>query len=196
VDFYDRGGDFTENQDPDIVPMNLSADGKAALIAYLLTFTDKRVAEEAAPFDRPRLFSEREPELPVGPGTPGTGNVTPRVVVNQPPSRLNPQFSVGLSDALGGAPAVFVAGLAESPFGMDVQGARLFIDLSHPWITRFTGPLPGFGSGAGFASVVFNLTTLPPDIVGMKFYGQWLVGDNGGPASYLSASDAFVITMY
>jgi cytochrome c peroxidase len=196
VDFYDRGGDFSDNQDPFIAPIGLSVDEKAALIAYLVTFTDNRVAIAAPPFDRPRLFTEREPEVPVGDGTMGSGGFMPRAVVQQPPSLLNPQFTVGLTGALGGAPAVFVAGLASAPVGIDVQGARLFVDLNHPWITRFTGFLPGAGPGLGFASVVFNLTTLPPDVVGMKFYGQWLVGDRGSPASYLSASDAFVITMY
>jgi len=60
VDFYNRGGDFAranqDNFDPDIQVLNLTADEKAALVAFLKAFTDERVRFEQAPFDHPELF--------------------------------------------------------------------------------------------------------------------------------------------
>lgn len=60
VDFYDRGGDFPEenreNLDPFIRPLGLTEAEKADLIAFLLSLTDERVRWESAPFDHPQLF--------------------------------------------------------------------------------------------------------------------------------------------
>ncbi|HET9555385.1 MAG TPA: post-COAP-1 domain-containing protein [Anaeromyxobacteraceae bacterium] len=60
VAFYDRGGDFADqnlqNLDPDIQPLGLGADGRADLVAFLEGLTDERVRWEQAPFDHPQLF--------------------------------------------------------------------------------------------------------------------------------------------
>lgn len=59
VDFYDRGGNFCrlnrEDLDPDIQPIGLSVQEREALVAFLVSLTDPRVARESAPFDRPQL---------------------------------------------------------------------------------------------------------------------------------------------
>jgi hypothetical protein len=59
VDFYNRGGDFAranqDNLDPDIEVLGLTADEKAALVAFLKAFTDERVRFDQAPFDHPDL---------------------------------------------------------------------------------------------------------------------------------------------
>ena len=59
VDFYNRGGDFGDNNrpnlDPDIQPLNLSDGEKNDLVAFLLSLTDERVRYEKAPFDHPSL---------------------------------------------------------------------------------------------------------------------------------------------
>ena len=69
VDFYNRGGDGAgtdtlnttgfaanaTNRAPAILPLNLSADDKASLVAFLKTLTDDRVRYERAPFDHPSL---------------------------------------------------------------------------------------------------------------------------------------------
>jgi cytochrome c peroxidase len=81
VDFYNRGGDFAEeNKDdlaPDIRPLNLSEQEKESLVAFLVSLTDERVRYERAPFDHPSLC------MPHGhPGTSkmvansGNGNAT------------------------------------------------------------------------------------------------------------------------
>jgi cytochrome c peroxidase len=66
VDFYVRGGDFpvtnSTHRDFNIVNFNaelqsdLSEEEKVALVDYMLTFTDDRVAREAAPFDHPQMI--------------------------------------------------------------------------------------------------------------------------------------------
>ena len=60
VDFYNRGGDFNEqnadNLDPNIRNLNLSDRDKTSLVAFLKTLTDERVRFEKAPFDHPQLF--------------------------------------------------------------------------------------------------------------------------------------------
>src|SRR4028119_1338550 len=61
VDFYNRGGDFRENNidnvDADISPsLGLSEEEKTSLVAFLVSLTDERVRYERAPFDHPQLF--------------------------------------------------------------------------------------------------------------------------------------------
>lgn len=60
VDFYNRGGDFNEQNantlDPEIRNLSLSDRDKTRLVAFLKTLTDDRVRYEKAPFDHPQLF--------------------------------------------------------------------------------------------------------------------------------------------
>jgi len=60
VDFYNRGGDFAENNsdnvDAGIRSLNLSEDQKTSLVAFMQSLTDERVRYERAPFDHPQLF--------------------------------------------------------------------------------------------------------------------------------------------
>ena len=60
VDFYSRGGDFAKENaavlSSRIKNLGLSADDKAALVAFLKALTDERVRLERAPFDHPELF--------------------------------------------------------------------------------------------------------------------------------------------
>ena len=60
VDFYNRGGDFHENNlanlDADIDTLGLTAAEKDALVAFLKGLTDERVRFHRAPFDHPQLF--------------------------------------------------------------------------------------------------------------------------------------------
>ena len=60
VDFYNRGGDFHENNidnlDADIQNLGLSEEDKTSLVAFLVSLTDDRVRYQRAPFDHPQLF--------------------------------------------------------------------------------------------------------------------------------------------
>ncbi|RMD94050.1 MAG: DNRLRE domain-containing protein [Calditrichaeota bacterium] len=60
IDFYNRGGDFSDNNlsnlAPDILPLGLTKKDKNDLLAFLLALTDERVRNQSAPFDHPQLF--------------------------------------------------------------------------------------------------------------------------------------------
>ena len=59
VDFYNRGGDFSDQNindlSPDITPLGLSDGEKDDLVAFLKSLTDERVRYRRAPFDHPQL---------------------------------------------------------------------------------------------------------------------------------------------
>lgn len=56
VEFYNRGGNFNNfGKHPDMQPLGLNAAEQAALVAFMKTLTDDRVAYERAPFDHPEL---------------------------------------------------------------------------------------------------------------------------------------------
>lgn len=60
VDFYNRGGDFHDQNiddlDPDVERLGLSDADKDALVAFLKSLTDERVRSRCAPFDHPELY--------------------------------------------------------------------------------------------------------------------------------------------
>ena len=60
VDFYNRGGDFHEQNindlDPDVERLGLSDADKDALVAFMKSLTDERVRRRSAPFDHPELY--------------------------------------------------------------------------------------------------------------------------------------------
>ena len=60
VDFYNRGGDFHDQNiadlDPDVERLGLTDAEKDALVAFMKSLTDERVRKDAAPFDHPQLF--------------------------------------------------------------------------------------------------------------------------------------------
>jgi len=59
VEFYDRGGDFAQqnmdNLDPNILPLHLTAEQRDDLVQFLVALTDERVRWQRAPFDHPEL---------------------------------------------------------------------------------------------------------------------------------------------
>jgi cytochrome c peroxidase len=59
VDFYNRGGDFADQNindlSPDITPLGLSEGEKDDLVAFMKSLTDERVRYRRAPFDHPQL---------------------------------------------------------------------------------------------------------------------------------------------
>ncbi len=75
VEFYNRGGDFARSNqnelDPNIKPLGLTADDKAALVAFLKSLTDERVRTEQKPFDHPQLCLANAPA-----GMPGLAECT------------------------------------------------------------------------------------------------------------------------
>jgi hypothetical protein len=85
VDFYNRGGDFRENNidnvDVGIRPLNLTEEQKTSLVLFMQSLTDDRVRFERAPFDHPQLFiTNGHPGDQNAVTNDGTGQATTTVI--------------------------------------------------------------------------------------------------------------------
>jgi cytochrome c peroxidase len=123
VDFYTRGGDFSDENlatlDPDIQTNPVMAgddDAKNALVDFLLALTDERVRWEEAPFDHPELFIPN--------GSPG-GTTALRCATGEGTSG-----SDGSCDTLMQIPAVGASG--RSAEHLAPLGTFLDLDPHHP----------------------------------------------------------------
>ena len=176
VDFYDRGGDFdAPNKSPLIVPLNLTPQEKTALLAFLSgALTDPRAAGEAAPFDRPGLYSESN-DVPFveGTGVVGGGGIEPQVVALEPPFAGNPGCTVGVWAALGGATAVLAIDDSDPGFTPPPSAA-----LAREEIT-----LSGTGATGGWGSVSLPIPD-DPALYGASWFGRWYVADAAAPGGY------------
>jgi cytochrome c peroxidase len=169
IEFYDRGGDFIDPE-IEIVPLSLTAQEKADLLAFLTRpLTDPRLAAGEPPFDRPTLYTEssRVPAVE-GSGLPGTGGFVPAVVALEPPLVGNPSFTAGVWNALPGAPALLV--IDDQDPGLVAPGAGEFAFESTV--------LQGVGAGGGFGSASIAIPDVP-ELAGKEWLGRWYVTDPG-----------------
>jgi cytochrome c peroxidase len=187
VDFYNRGGDFNA-PNRGIQPIGLTAQQRADLVAFLRgALTDPRVAAGSAPFDRPVLYAEslRVPQV-VGTGAPGSGGLVPQVLAVEPPLAGNPNFTVAVSNALGGALAVLVIDSAD-------PGTTPRLPLTGS-VARVEVRLSGSAAGAGVGSVSLPIPN-GSAFVGATFFGRWYVPDPGA-AGGVAVSPAFRMTIF
>ncbi|HEY0457800.1 MAG TPA: cytochrome c peroxidase, partial [Pyrinomonadaceae bacterium] len=188
VDFYNRGGDFNApNKDPQISPKGLGNNQLNDLVAFLSRpLTDPRVRNELPPFDHPTLYTEsnRVPVL-TGTGVAGAGGIVPSAMAIEPPLVGNPAFTVAVSTALGGAPAVLVIDSTD-PGTDSIPSSGSF--------TRRQIALAGSGSGSGWGSVSLAIPDNPA-LIGQTFFGRWYVTD-ASAASGFAVSQAFKFTVF
>jgi cytochrome c peroxidase len=190
VAFYNRGGDFdAANIDRNrIRPLGLSPQQQSDLVAFLReALTDPRVAAGAAPFDRPVLYTEsgRVPQI-TGAGAAGSGGLVPQSLAVEPPLAGNPNFTVAVSNALGGAQAVLVIDSSDPGAVPSIPSTASF--------TRTVVQLSGSGAGQGFGSVSLQI----PDsagLVGQTFFGRWFVTDPGATGG-VAVTPAFKFTVF
>ncbi len=192
IDFYDRGGDFVQNQSPGLLPRAYTSAEKDALEAILKTLTDPRVVAGTVPFDRPTLGSVNgNLPLPIGPGSAvGNGRAT--------------------------ATTPFAPLLGENSFSIMLDGVSVGAFTLMMWDTELlaSGPDPGnfyfaLGTSAnfmvvpiGFAEDLYGQGTsrlrmpLPSDPAfrGLRLYAQWLVIEPS-VAWNLATSNALEITL-
>jgi cytochrome c peroxidase len=190
VSFYNRGGDFNApNIDHNLIrPLGLNAQQQSDLVAFLRNaLSDSRVVAGTAPFDRPTLYSEsnRIPII-VGTGTQGTGGNIPQAVAVEPPLVGNTSFSVGVWNALGGAPAVLV-------IDSNDPGATSIIPATGSF-ARLSLTLSGSGAGQGFGSASL-LIPGNSSLVGQSFFGRWYIKDSAA-AGGVAVSPAFKFTVF
>ena len=190
VDLYNRGGDFNApNIDHNLIrPLNLSPQQKSDLVAFLRgALTDPRVVAGAAPFDRPTLYGEsnRVPQI-IGSGTPGAGGNVPRATAIEPPLAGNASFTVGVSNALGGAQAVLVIDSNDPGVGPAIPATGSF--------ARLNVQLSGSGAGQGYGSASL-LIPANPALIGTILFGRWFVRD-ANAAGGVAVSPAFKFTIF
>ncbi len=190
VAFYNRGGDFdAPNINHNLIrPLGLSPQQQSDLVAFLRNaLTDPRVLAGTAPFDRPTLYTEsnRVPAV-IGTGTQGSGGNIPQVTAIEPPVAGNPNFTVGLTNALGGAPVVLVIDSADPGAGPAIPATASF--------ARISMQLSGSGAGHGFGSVSM-LVPANSSLIGQTFFGRWYVRDSSA-AGGVAASPAFRFTVF
>lgn len=198
VEFYRRGGDFHQNQDPAILNIigAMSGVDRGRVVAFLQTMTDPRVANELPPFDRPRLWSEG-PLLPqtIGTGTVGSGGLPPRAVALAPAYLGNPRYTVGLADCAPGAFPFVVWDLAANQAPTTLLGHAVYLAQTPAMTVGSGGGLTqGSQPAGGFGSITFALPS-DPSFAGVSLFGQWLVVDAQGPVGFAS-SNAFGFTMF
>lgn len=172
IDFYDRGGDFPENQAPGLTVRGYTAAEKAALVAILKTLTDPRVAASQMPFDKPTLGSESG----VLTSSIGTGSTTAsgQMVATAPFAPLvgEQSFKVALSGVTPGTPTYLMwdTALASGPlpFNLELAVSPAFkIFTVGPATYHWTMPT----SGVQIADVpIPNNSALS----GQTLYAQWL----------------------
>lgn len=188
IEFYDRGGDFPPISRTRLRVLRLNPQQKSDLLAFLKRpLTDTRVAAGTAPFDRPMLYSEsmRVPQI-TGAGLAGAGGKIPQALAVEPPLLGNPGFTIGIFDALGGAPATLVIDSEDPGATASIPDAGSF--------ARVVVNLPGTGAGNGFGSATL---TIPNDIAlrGATLFGRWYVVDAAAVGG-VAVTPAFRFTIF
>ena len=186
VEFYNRGGDVNAaNIERNRVrPRNLSAQQKSDLVAFMKRpMTDPRVASEAAPFDRPMLYAEsmRVPQV-IGGGAAGTGGIAPQVTALAPPIVGNTNFTVGVTNALGGAQAILIIDKNNSGVTASIPGTAS--------LARVTTTL----TSNGYGSISLTIPN-DPALIGVPLYGRWYILDAVAVGG-VSTSPAFQMNIF
>ncbi|MEO6064971.1 MAG: cytochrome c peroxidase [Lysobacterales bacterium] len=192
VEFYLRGGDFNApNKDPLIIFRSITGPERDGLLAYLRNaLTDPRIAAEAPPFDRPRLYIEstRVPTL-IGSGVAGGNGFVPVIAAREPPHANNRKFTVSVhkvANAGVGRVATLVVGHTDP----GVQATVPIGDFANLSTTVTAG---NFISN-GFASLQLDLSQ-DPALVGQTLFGRFYIADPGA-ANGLAITQAFRFTVF
>src|SRR4029079_15280939 len=122
--------------------INLNAQERGDLAAFLETLSDPRVRARQFPFDRPTLFGEsnRSPTVS-GSGVPGSASGVPRITAIDPSFLGNARFNLTIDRAVGGAAAVLVIDSREPP--LDRIPATVEVSARFSVVLEGSGPVGG-----------------------------------------------------
>jgi hypothetical protein len=196
VAFYrGGGGPNLDNKDPALIPLNIGPQQVGQLIDFVQNaLVDPRVAAQQAPFDRPTLYSERNPPLGTlfGAEGAGSGGLAPKMLAETPANIGNADFRIGTFNGLGGAFATLVLSLQQAQPGSQIQGVPVNVDV---WVTpALVGTQLGGGAGLpgqGFTTIRQGVPSAP-GLIGLQLYAQWFVWDLGVPAGAASSAGAVI----
>jgi cytochrome c peroxidase len=189
VEFYDRGGDFSDNLDSLIMPLNMTVTEIDQLTEFMeVGLTDPRVAQELPPFDRPTLHSESNPANPLiyGTGSTGSGGIEPVMIADSPPHVLNTEWRIGIGEGRGGALALLAISAASD--NSIVNGVPFHVAFSPAPLMLFR-TLSGVGAGEGYGTVLSTIPNLPV-LQGLTVYAQWFVADGAAAGGVAATSGA------
>src|SRR5690606_21319440 len=108
-------------------------------------------------------------------------------VALEPPRLGNPDFTLAVQHARGGAHGMLLFATAGDVLGTVRRGARFHVSLGDLIRVQHT-TLEGTGAGNGFGSIVLRLPASPL-LAGTSFYTQWVVFDPAAPNGF-AASEA------
>lgn len=192
--YWGGGGGFFDNRDPLLVPlMNVPGIDLENIFDFVgNALTDPRVANETFPFDKPTLFSDRQPFTTnlYGDANPGATGVEPKITAHMP-AIVGERFQIAVSEAKGGVMAHF--GASGAPGSGLFRGGRL-INIALPMQQFISLPLPGSGDLDGWRAINIPI----PDrtnLIGRTFYMQWWVEDTGAPQGVASSTKGAIITI-
>lgn len=177
---------FPDNQDPLMQQVQVPPQAGGLIQDFLTNgLTDPRVRNQTFPFDRPILTSER-PErraTTLGGGTPGSGGVVARLVVDNPGLVGTLGFRAGVDGAVGGA------------------GVHLALSHTPPVNGRITperfvghGVASGQGPGAGVGTVHWALVANRYHD-GEVVFLQWVI-DDAGAAGGVALSEVVRVPIF
>ena len=172
--YYGAGDDPLSNVSPLLKSVFFTGVESKAVIAFLTRpLTDPRIEREEPPFDRPRLFSESSlaPEvMHEAACVEGAAGTAPQPYAIEPAILGNPDFTVAVYAALGGAPATLVIDQHDPGTTLPRRSATEFL--------RRTVSLAGTGPSGGYASVDLQIPNRR-ELLGAVFYARWYVLDPG-----------------
>lgn len=180
---------FYDNQ-PGILGLNGSGPGgtltatefKQVFLFLSDGLTDKRVATETFPFDRPPLNSEANPfeANEFGNGTPGASGLVPEIIANAPPLVHKPGiinniwFKIGVGNTTANSPAVLM-------FSNTAGAGPIF------WLGGLISNAPMVMTNPMGIATAEQPLPLVAGMLGVSFFTQWQIME---PTFTVAFSDA------
>jgi len=194
LDMYVTGGDFTDNLDPLIIPLNITPLEKMDLYDFVVDgLTDPDIRDEKGIYARPTLHSEQSTTNPtlIGAPTTGSSGYAPVMVAEAPPNLGNDGFKLGVNTGRGGAVALLAIGPDAALPGANLNGIPLYVsETPLPYLIPLV--LNGAGDGQGFATVVLPLSD-DPSLAGQDWYAQWFIDDPAAIGSWSTTAGAQLV---
>jgi len=177
--YVNGGGPFPDNRDPLLQPIGgVPGINIPAIFEFVNNgLTDPRVAAQLPPFDRPTLWSERNPGGAVrfGVGNPGSNGLVPRLIARTPAVLGSQDFKVGIQDATNGATQAWIAlsqqrGNGQLKFGIPMQVAA-------PMAALISFPLAPAADGTSYGTAKISIPSISA-LSGTELVVQLVVPDS------------------
>lgn len=195
--YINGGGPFPDNRDPLLVPL---AGRPGVNMQQIMDFvgnglTDPRVAAGLPPFDKPTLFSERQPlgAERFGQANPDGNSITPILTANTPATLGSTSFKVGLRNAPVTSSLAWLGLSRTAGSGTLVRGVPFH--LGGPVDLWTTSSLQTDGNGLGFATFHVSMPSQPA-LLGMNFHVQAFVEDLTAPGGSGAATRGATYTIH